>query len=80
MTHSQSPRVAVMGAGAVGCYYGAVLAKAGHAVTLVGRPALVEAVGADGLILETAAGREAIRLGAVAGPEGVAGPISSSSA
>ncbi|GJD33423.1 ketopantoate reductase family protein [Methylobacterium aerolatum] len=73
MTHSQSPRVAVMGAGAVGCYYGAVLAKAGHAVTLVGRPALVEAVGADGLILETAAGREAIRLGAVAGPEGVAG-------
>ena len=36
--------VAVVGAGAVGCYYGFLLAKAGHAVTLIGRPALVEAV------------------------------------
>ena len=73
MTIPHLPRVAVMGAGAVGCYYGAVLAKAGHAVTLIGRPALVEAVAANGLILETAAGREAIPLHAVAGPEGAAG-------
>ncbi|KKW67136.1 2-dehydropantoate 2-reductase [Lampropedia cohaerens] len=42
-------RIGVMGAGAVGCYYGALLARAGHAVTLVGRPALVEAVATDGL-------------------------------
>ncbi|MGE0714944.1 MAG: ketopantoate reductase family protein [Alphaproteobacteria bacterium] len=47
-------RVAVMGAGAVGCYYGAMLARAGHAVTLVGRPALVERVEAAGLHLEMA--------------------------
>lgn len=73
MNAPNPPRVAVMGAGAVGCYYGAVLAKAGHPVTLIGRPALVEAVGANGLILETAAGREAIRLDAVAGPVGVEG-------
>ena len=32
-------RFAVMGAGAVGCYFGALLARAGHAVTLIGRPA-----------------------------------------
>lgn len=48
-------RVAVMGAGAVGCYYGAMLARAGHAVVLVGRPAHVEAVAARGLRLETRA-------------------------
>ena len=27
-------KVAVMGAGAVGCYYGAMLARAGHEVVL----------------------------------------------
>ena len=33
------PAIAVMGAGAVGCYYGAMLARAGHQVTLIGRAA-----------------------------------------
>ena len=47
-------KIAVMGAGAVGCYYGAKLAMAGHEVTLIGRPALVDAVEANGLILEMA--------------------------
>jgi 2-dehydropantoate 2-reductase len=45
-------RVAVMGAGAVGCFYGAMLARAGHAVTLIGRPAAVTAMRRDGLALE----------------------------
>jgi 2-dehydropantoate 2-reductase len=45
-------KIAVMGAGAVGCYYGARLAQAGHEVMLIGRPALVEAVSANGLILD----------------------------
>ena len=36
-----STRVAVLGAGAVGCYYGGLLARAGNPVTLVGRPAHV---------------------------------------
>jgi 2-dehydropantoate 2-reductase len=48
-------RIAVMGAGAVGCYYGAMLARAGHAVTLIGRPTLVDAVHGSGLRLESAA-------------------------
>jgi 2-dehydropantoate 2-reductase len=46
-------RVAVMGAGAVGCYYGGMLARAGHAVTLIGRPLHVEAMRRDGLLLDT---------------------------
>ena len=48
-------RIAVMGAGAVGCYFGALLARAGHQVTLIGRPAHVQAVQQHGLRLETAA-------------------------
>ncbi|MDH4093879.1 MAG: ketopantoate reductase family protein [Betaproteobacteria bacterium] len=45
-------RVAVLGAGAVGCYYGGMLARAGHAVTLIGRPVHVEAFKARGLHFE----------------------------
>ncbi|BCF91445.1 ketopantoate reductase family protein [Paraburkholderia largidicola] len=45
-------KVAVMGAGAVGCYYGGMLARAGHEVVLIGRPQHVEAIGRNGLHLE----------------------------
>ncbi len=41
-----------MGAGAVGCYFGAMLALAGHKVRMVGRPQHVEAMNRDGLRLE----------------------------
>jgi 2-dehydropantoate 2-reductase len=37
----------------VGCYYGGVLGRAGHEVTLIGRPRHVEAVQRSGLLLET---------------------------
>ena len=56
--------VAVMGAGAVGCYYGAMLARAGHEVVLIGRPSHVQAVRANGLRLETKAFDEQVKLGA----------------
>jgi 2-dehydropantoate 2-reductase len=46
-------RIAVMGAGAVGCYYGGMLARAGHEVALVGRPQHVEAVRRSGLRIQT---------------------------
>ncbi|NMG73620.1 ketopantoate reductase family protein [Aromatoleum diolicum] len=46
-------KIAVMGAGAVGCYYGGMVARAGHEVVLIGRPAHVEAVRRDGLYLDT---------------------------
>jgi ketopantoate reductase len=43
-THYPMGRIAIMGAGAVGCYYGFKLARDGHDVVLIGRPQLVEAV------------------------------------
>ena len=45
-------RIAGMGAGAVGCYCGGMLARAGHAVTLIARPAHVEAIAARGLRMQ----------------------------
>ncbi len=45
-------KIAVMGAGAVGCYYGGLLARAGHEVTLIGRARHVEALRARGLRLQ----------------------------
>jgi 2-dehydropantoate 2-reductase len=46
-------KIAVMGAGAVGCYYGGMLARAGHAVLLIGRAPHVAAVSRDGLFMDT---------------------------
>lgn len=46
-------KAAVMGAGAVGCYYGGMLARAGHEVSLIGRAQHVEAVRRAGLRLDT---------------------------
>ncbi|VTU18768.1 ketopantoate reductase family protein [Variovorax sp. PBL-E5] len=66
-------KVAVMGAGAVGCYYGAMLARAGHEVVLIGRPLHVEAVRANGLRLETKAFDEHLRLDASTEPSAVQG-------
>ncbi|WP_428423184.1 ketopantoate reductase family protein [Methylibium sp.] len=48
-------KIGVMGAGAVGCYYGGMLARAGHEVVLVGRALHVEALQRRGLRLQTAA-------------------------
>jgi 2-dehydropantoate 2-reductase len=46
-------KIAVMGAGAVGCYYGGMLARGGHEVTLIGRSSHVAAILRDGLFLDT---------------------------
>ena len=46
-------QVAVIGAGAVGCYYGGLLLKAGHDVTFIGRQPHVDAINANGLLLDT---------------------------
>ena len=47
-----NPDVSVLGAGAVGCFYGGMLARAGHRVTLIGRPAHVDAFRRSGLRFE----------------------------
>lgn len=57
-------KVAVMGAGAVGCYYGGMLARAGHDVTLIARPQHVEAVRRNGLRMETRTFDEQVPLSA----------------
>ena len=66
-------RVAVVGAGAVGCWYGGMLARAGVPVTLVGRPMHVDAMRRDGLRLSSAAQDEHIRVDASADLSAVAG-------
>jgi 2-dehydropantoate 2-reductase len=55
------PRIAVVGAGAVGGYFGGMLARAGAPVVLIGRPAFVEAVKKDGLLLDTLHFKESVR-------------------
>jgi 2-dehydropantoate 2-reductase len=52
MANHESIKVAVLGAGAVGCFFGGMLARAGHEVTLIGRPAHVAAFKAKGLHFE----------------------------
>ena len=66
-------KIAVMGAGAVGCYYGGMLARAGHDVTLIGRPNHVDAIQRDGLLLDTQSFKEHVRLQASTEPSAVAG-------
>ena len=66
-------KIAVMGAGAVGCYFGAMLARAGHDVTLIARPQHVEAIGKHGLIFEGRNFNGAIPLKATSEASGVEG-------
>jgi 2-dehydropantoate 2-reductase len=66
-------QVAVMGAGAVGCYYGAMLARAGQQVTLIARRQHVETVQRSGLRLQTSCADEIIKLEASTEPEAVRG-------
>lgn len=62
-----------MGAGAVGCYYGGMLARAGHEVVLIARSQHVEAITKDGLHLETTTFDEHVRLSASSDPSAVQG-------
>jgi 2-dehydropantoate 2-reductase len=56
------PRVAVVGAGAVGGYFGGMLARAGAPVVMIGRPAFAEAVRKNGLFLDTLQFKETVRV------------------
>jgi len=47
------PRIAVMGAGALGCYFGGMFARAGAPVTLIGRAQHVEAIARAGLFFDS---------------------------
>jgi 2-dehydropantoate 2-reductase len=63
MTENKNwPRVAVVGAGAVGGYFGGMLGRAGAPVVMIGRAAFVEAVKKNGLSLDTVQFKETIRV------------------
>jgi 2-dehydropantoate 2-reductase len=70
---SQALKFAVMGAGAVGCYYGGMLARAGHSVVLIARPVHVDAIASAGLRLQTQTLDEHIQLAASTDASAVAG-------
>jgi 2-dehydropantoate 2-reductase len=56
------PKIAVVGAGAVGGYFGGMLARAGAPVVMIGRPAFVEAVRKNGLFLDALQFQESVRV------------------
>ena len=58
------PRIAVVGAGAVGCYFGGMLARAGAPVTLIGRAQHVEAIKRDGLFIDSIHFKEHVSISA----------------
>jgi 2-dehydropantoate 2-reductase len=64
MTIGIASPVAVVGAGAVGSYFGGMLARAGAKVTLIGRNPHVEAIRRDGLLLQGLDFRDTIRVAA----------------
>jgi len=64
---------AIMGAGAVGCYYGGMLSRAGHDVTLIARPQHVQAIAVEGLRLQTQTFDEQVHLNASADASAVQG-------
>lgn len=66
-------KVAVMGAGAVGCYYGGMLARAGCEVCLIGRAGHTDVIRESGLLLETATFTERVPVLAGTDPALVAG-------
>jgi 2-dehydropantoate 2-reductase len=53
MTSTSFPRVAVVGAGAVGGYFGGMLARAGAHVVLIGRQNHVDVWKRDGLVIDS---------------------------
>jgi 2-dehydropantoate 2-reductase len=58
------PRIAVVGAGAVGGYFGGMFARAGAPVVFIGRRHFADAVKAAGLVLDKSQGQERIRVAA----------------
>lgn len=64
MVENDWPRISVVGAGAVGCYFGGMLARAGARVTLIGRAPRVEAINRDGLFIDSINFKETVSVSA----------------
>ena len=55
-------KIYVLGAGAVGCYFGGMLARAHHDVTLIARPGRAQAINKHGLKMDCQSFQEVIKL------------------
>ena len=63
MSETQAwPRIAVVGAGAVGGYFGGIFARAGAPTVFVGRKHFADAIELKGLVLDQSHGQERIRI------------------
>ena len=69
--NAAAKRVAVMGAGAVGSYFGGMLARAGVPVTMIARGAYVEAVRRNKLFLDTVTFQERVAVQVSSDPSAV---------
>ncbi len=69
--NAATARVAVMGAGAVGSYFGGMLARAGVPVTMIARGAYVEAVRRNKLFLDTVTFQERVAVDVSSDPSAV---------
>jgi 2-dehydropantoate 2-reductase len=67
------PKIAVVGAGAVGGYFGGMLARAGAPVVMIGRAPFVEVVNKNGLLLDTLHFKESVRVQAATDLESARG-------
>ncbi|MBR0674164.1 ketopantoate reductase family protein [Neoroseomonas soli] len=65
-------KLAVMGAGAIGCFYGGLLARSGASVTLVGRAQHADAIRERGLLLEMGGERHSVPVGVATSAAGLA--------
>ena len=57
-----NPKIVVLGAGSVGCFFGGMLARAGHDVTLIARANHVEAITKNGLYMDCQGFQEYVRI------------------
>jgi 2-dehydropantoate 2-reductase len=67
-------RIAVLGSGGIGGYYGALLANAGHDVSFIARGAHLEAMQRRGLTVRAPEGESTVRVTAVADTK-IVGPV-----
>jgi 2-dehydropantoate 2-reductase len=61
-TDDEWPRIAVVGAGAVGGYFGGMFAQAGAPVVMIGRKAFVDAVAQNGVVVDRPDARDRIKV------------------
>ena len=73
MSNRTGPTIVVLGAGAIGSYFGGRLARAGQSVTLIGRRNHVDAINRDGLLYQSGDTEERIAVIATTDIAAVAG-------